>query len=66
MNENRNFGNHSTWKRDWVDMLRRDRNHPSVVCGNYVHTLHPFICGTLHHLMVLVIQITLYLCDENI
>ena len=31
MNENRNFGNHSTWLADFAAMLKRDRNHPSVV-----------------------------------
>ena len=31
MNENRNFGNHSTWRADFADMIKRDRNHPTVV-----------------------------------
>ena len=30
-NENRNFGSHSTWLADFADMVKRDRNHPSVV-----------------------------------
>lgn len=30
-NENRNFGNFSQWLVDFVDFLRRDRNHPSVL-----------------------------------
>ena len=31
MDETRNFGHHSTWLRDWEDMVRRDRNRASVI-----------------------------------
>ena len=41
MNENRNFGNHSTWYSDWRDMILRDRNHPSGVFI-ILHCLAPF------------------------
>ena len=34
-NENRNFGSYEAWSNDMADLVRRDRNHPSVMIWSF-------------------------------
>ena len=39
-NENRQFGNNSVWVWDQKDMVRRDRNHPSIMVWSFCNEIN--------------------------